>query len=1090
MSKDKYIEEKFDELFKKWILRAFLYGAIIFLVLSFLDYIGTPENFKKFFTYRIIISSFLLISFAIGRRVREVRSLYAIGIIAVFASSITIELMILQFGGCHSPYYVGLILVAVVVMGFVPAKLSFHVVIGLMIYATYIVPLVLFDDVTDFRRFFISNSFLISIISAGFFVRYLSNRILENEYGLRYDMEIYENKLEELVDMRTAELSDALIQVKEARDEWEDSFNTINEAITIHDKDFNIIKANKAAETLLELPVLNITRQKCFESYHGTDCPPDRCPSCETLRTGIPSVTEIYEPHIKKYIEIKALPRFDNAKNIIGIVHVVKDITERKDSEEEVKRIQNLTNNILEKAPFGIYVVNREGRIEYVNPAMLEMSGGDYDQFIGANAFEHPPYKEIGLSSMIRDAFKGKPFHLGPIPYESFFAKKKTVRNFFGIPLPENNKVLVFVEDVTELKKVEEERQVYQVQLLQAQKMESVGRLAGGIAHDFNNLLSAIIGFSELASMKLPEDHVARDDLKIIHDSGEKGSVLTNQLLAFSRKQVLEMTVLDMNKIVEKMSAMLSRMIGEDIQMILKIDEPVRYVLGDAAQIEQVLMNLAVNARDAMPGGGQLLIETADAELDDQFVKSHKGAQAGSYVRLTIADNGEGMDKEVLDGIFEPFFTTKETGKGTGLGLAMVYGTVKQHKGYIVADSSPGKGAVFEIYLPVTEKEIDARDQERLVPLVQGYETILVVDDEPYLRKLLTKVLEPLGYNILEASSGKEALKVRDSFKGHIDLLLTDVVMPGMSGRELAEALKKDRPGMQLIFISGYVEEKEKLQDMLSSGAVFIQKPVDAGAIMKKVREVLDSTKEDRTLSVRNEEAGPIRILIVDDDRDIRIFISTYLNSLNCEADQAENGKKALEKLKTERYDLVIMDMNMPEMSGYDTVEKLREWEREHGRGPIPVIAFTGDASREAIDKCIDSGCTTYMSKPLRGDVLVKAIELIIPGSIKKKLSGDQSDKIKVHVNEELIDIIPGYLQNRHKDIEALHNALKEDDYETIRGLGHDMKGSGGGYGFKDITDIGRHLEEASIIKDNVSVKKLINKLEQYLKNVELEIER
>jgi signal transduction histidine kinase/CheY-like chemotaxis protein len=396
-------------------------------------------------------------------------------------------------------------------------------------------------------------------------------------------------------------------------------------------------------------------------------------------------------------------------------------------------------------------------------------------------------------------------------------------------------------EEIAERQKAEVERQRLQTQLLQAQKMESVGRLAGGVAHDFNNILTAILSYSELSLMRIPENDPLREYLESIRTASEKAAGLTHQLLAFSRRQVLEMKVVDLNRVVTGMADMLKRMIGEDVLLELKTDASASTIRADQGQIEQVLMNLAVNARDAMPTGGHLLIETADAALEAAFLKAQEVADPGAYVTLVVADSGAGISTEVRERIFEPFFTTKELGRGTGLGLATVYGIVKQHGGHITVDSEPGRGTAFRVFLPRATGPGPQQAAEPGGPLPKGSETLLVAEDDRDVRELISKVLTPLGYRVLATASGDEAITTSDSFDGPIDLLLTDVVMPGMNGRQLAEVMRIRRPGIKVLLMSGYTQDALSLQGMLEPGVALIHKPLRPGTLARYLRKVLES---------------------------------------------------------------------------------------------------------------------------------------------------------------------------------------------------------------------------------------------------------
>ena len=390
-------------------------------------------------------------------------------------------------------------------------------------------------------------------------------------------------------------------------------------------------------------------------------------------------------------------------------------------------------------------------------------------------------------------------------------------------------------EERAERKKLEE-------QLRQAQKMEAIGQLTGGIAHDFNNMLTVIIGYSELMLQRLKADDPLRSEVEQVKEAGVRASLLTRQLLAFSRKQVLQPRVLDLNAVLTNMDRMLQRLIGEDIDLVTVPAPGLGRVLADPGQIEQVIMNLAVNARDAMPQGGKLTTETANVELDEAYARQHGPVQPGPYVMLAVSDTGCGMDAETQARIFEPFFTTKEVGKGTGLGLSTVYGIVKQSSGDIWVYSEPGRGTTFKIYLPWVEGAVDtvepgvapARD-------VRGSETILLVEDDVGIRRLVRQVLAERGYWVLEAIHGTHAIQISEQHTVPIHLLVTDVVMPGMSGRELAEHLKPSRPNMKVLFMSGYTDKAIVHHGELDPGTAYLQKPFTPDALAREVREVLDS---------------------------------------------------------------------------------------------------------------------------------------------------------------------------------------------------------------------------------------------------------
>jgi PAS domain S-box-containing protein len=397
--------------------------------------------------------------------------------------------------------------------------------------------------------------------------------------------------------------------------------------------------------------------------------------------------------------------------------------------------------------------------------------------------------------------------------------------------------------DITELKQAATEQEKLKGQLAQAQKMESIGLLAGGVAHDFNNILSIILGYTELLLLELTEDTPARKKVQTIQEAGNRAATLTRQLLAFSRKQNIQMAPYSLNTLIQNLAKMLRRMIGEDISLEVRATAQNDTVLIDPGQMEQVLLNMAVNARDAMPKGGSLIIETENRELDAEYARTHEGVPPGRYVELSLSDTGHGMRRDVQEKIFDPFFTTKERGKGTGLGLAMVFGIIKQLGGHIFVYSEPEQGTTFKIFLPVAQRAVEKTPESTALPLPRGNETILVVDDEPSLRTLVVAILQPRGYTMLEAGSGAEALQVSQSFSGRIDILLTDVIMPGMNGRELAEAITAKRPETRIIYMSGYTDNAIAHHGVLDPGVVLIEKPITAD----KLNNVLGTTRGSTT---------------------------------------------------------------------------------------------------------------------------------------------------------------------------------------------------------------------------------------------------
>jgi two-component system, cell cycle sensor histidine kinase and response regulator CckA len=375
-----------------------------------------------------------------------------------------------------------------------------------------------------------------------------------------------------------------------------------------------------------------------------------------------------------------------------------------------------------------------------------------------------------------------------------------------------------------------------------AQRMETIGRLSSGLAHDFNNLLTAILGQCDLLLRRLPDQEPTRKGIEEIRIAGERAAGLTRQLLAYSRRQVLKPQVIDLNSSVTSMVPMLRRLIGETIELNPTLQADLGHVEADPSQIEQIIMNLVVNARDSMPRGGRIIVETSNADLDETFAKRHVPTRPGSYVMLAVSDTGSGMDKATLTRIFEPFFTTKQLGKGTGLGLATVYGIVKQSDGYIWVYSEPGMGSTFKIYLPRVDAEVSREEaRETPVPLPSGSETVLLVEDDRTVLMLASEMLRMNGYTVLQANDGREALDLVRRHGQPIHLLLTDVVMPEMSGRQLAQGVADIQPGIRVLYMSGYTDGVIAHHGVLDAGVAYLQKPFTADFLARKVREVLDT---------------------------------------------------------------------------------------------------------------------------------------------------------------------------------------------------------------------------------------------------------
>jgi len=505
---------------------------------------------------------------------------------------------------------------------------------------------------------------------------------------------------------------------------------------------------------------------------------------------------------------------------------------------QQLREREEYFKSLIEQAMDIIAVLDAEGAIRYASPSVFPLLGYVPEELVGRQLLDLVHADDAGTTLRVfaEGVATGKGGRLLELRFRhkdgSYRILEALGRYLLEDPVVRG--VVINARDVTERRSLER-------QLLQAQKMEAVGRLAGGIAHDFNNVLTAILGCVALLLDGLPTLSPLRPDLEEIRAAADRAAGLTRQLLAFSRKQVLDLRVLHLNDLVTDMDKLLRRLLGEDIVMVTQLDPALGAVRADAHQLEQVVVNLAVNSRDAMPEGGRLTIETRNAELDESYVREHVPVRPGRYVMLGLSDTGTGMSAETMSHMFEPFYTTKEAGRGTGLGLATVYGIVKQSGGYVWCYSELGEGTTFKVYLPRVDAPIDRLPVRAAARPARGSETILVVEDEAALRHIIRRVLEKRGYTVLEASTLDAASTLARTYAGAIQLLLADVVLPGGSGRLLADELLAERADLKVLFMSGYTEDVIVQRGVLAPGTPFINKPFSADALAGKVRDVLDA---------------------------------------------------------------------------------------------------------------------------------------------------------------------------------------------------------------------------------------------------------
>ena len=553
------------------------------------------------------------------------------------------------------------------------------------------------------------------------------------------------------------------------------------------------------------------------------------------LKEGVPLSLEETLPTrlagVRRFLVSKA-PRRDASGAITGIVGVARDITDLKAADETIRRLSTAVG----QSPAAVIITDPVGRIVYVNRKFTEITGYAADEVVGSN----PRLLKSGTTSVEQYRQLWSTIQSGATWRGEYQNKRKNGELYWAsatiAPVKdEHGTITNFVaiqEDVTETRSLE-------AQLRQAQKMEAVGRLAGGVAHDFNNLLTVITSYSHLLLEEMSPADPRRNDLEEIQRAATGAAGLTRQLLAFSRQQVLEPRVLNLNDVLSAAGKMLQRLIGEDVALQLTLAPDLSNVKADPGQIEQVIMNLAVNARDAMPDGGKLTIETANVDLDASYAAQHAAVAAGSYVLVTVTDTGSGIDEQTKARLFEPFFTTKEKGRGTGLGLATVYGIVKQSNGHIWVYSEPGHGTSFKVYLPRVGDAVAPSVAAGPLSGQGGTETILLAEDASGVRAVAQEILSRLGYTVLAASDGRTALQLSANRVGAIHLLVTDVIMPEMSGRQLADRLQQQRPELKVLFVSGYTDDAIVRHGMLEPGIAFLQKPFTPQTLARRVREVL-----------------------------------------------------------------------------------------------------------------------------------------------------------------------------------------------------------------------------------------------------------
>jgi PAS domain S-box-containing protein len=624
-------------------------------------------------------------------------------------------------------------------------------------------------------------------------------------------------------------------ELLEARRELEDIFQAIGHPTMIMGVEHSILAVNKAFIEVSGKSLNEVLNTKCYELVHKSNEPPQRCPAETLLESRSAATAEMEMEVLGRYYLVSCTPVFGEEGKIRKIIHIATDITERKKSEDAVRESETRYRSLFEESMDAVYVTSRDGVLLDANPSFFGIFGYNREDIVGGDirlVYVNPSdrdgfIRKIEKSGAVRDY---------PLKMKRSDGKELDCLLTSHVRRAGDGTIVGYqgiLRDITEQANL-------QKQLLQAQKMEAIGTLAGGIAHDFNNLLQAILGYSDLLRMKMPPEDPDRKKLEVIQHAARDGADLVSRILMFSRKAESRMRPLELNEEIRRVEKLLRRILPRMIQIDLVLAQDLRIIDADPAQIEQVLLNLGVNAQHAMPDGGQLLIKTNNVSLSDEYLRKHLGARPGHFALLTVSDTGVGMEPDVLDRIFEPFFTTKTNAGGTGLGLSMVHGIVSQHGGYIRCYSERGRGTSFKIYFPVSASEnISDLATTREMPAF-GTETILLVDDDDRVREMGRQMIQMGGYKVLVARSGEEALETYMSYRSEIALIVLDLIMPGMGGSRCLEELMRIDPASAVLVASGYSEDGLRIGERVPGARGFISKPYDAKDILIAIRKVLD----------------------------------------------------------------------------------------------------------------------------------------------------------------------------------------------------------------------------------------------------------
>ena len=689
--------------------------------------------------------------------------------------------------------------------------------------------------------------------------------------------------------------------------------------------------------------------------------PEDREPAEEALKRALetrsPYKTEYrLRRHDGEYrvLAVRGAPVVEYDGAVQEWIGTAIDITEDKQEESLRRTSEKKYRQIVERAPEGIWIIDPDNRTTFVNPRLAQMLGWGEEEMPGKSLFdfldeEGRQSAEENLACCRQGVAVQFDLNLRTMGGQDLRTRASTLPLFDEVG--QYTGALALIIDLTDQKLLERQQR-------QAQKLQALGQMAGGVAHGLNNFLTVISGYTELLLSKVPRSSPMHESVAQIKKAGDQAAGLISPLLAFSQGQMLWNKMLNLNEVVREVEKAIRGQLGEDIRFTTALSPSLGLVDADPEQLQQVLMNLATNSLDAMRGRGNLIIETQNVDLDEGYAAKHLDVSPGPYIHLTFSDSGTGMSAETLDHLFEPFFTTKKPGQGSGLGLATAYGIIKQSGGLMTVESKLGKGSTFHIYLPRAGETAPLAEEGRpAVTTLRGTETILVVEDQEEIRKLAQVVLKSYGYKVVIAANGWEALLYSERHVGPIHLMLTDVVMPGMTGQELANRLKPLRPEMQVLFMSGYMENGAVQARAQDAGAGFLSKPFSPDTLATKVREVLGPPRS----------AG--MILVVDGEEESRSFLRTVLGSVGFAVLEADGGEQALRQLAGENVDLMIVDLGK---SGHQELEMIRLLLKR--RPDLKMIAMSGTFGDEFLRAAEELGARATLTKPIRADQLLETI--------------------------------------------------------------------------------------------------------------------